>query len=972
MALIPVVESALAIMRLSCEKFFVLLSVFVTYLLFRRPPWPARIFVRFISRVSSTFQKVILYSFPAVCWLYGAGFFFSMFVSVVFWGPPLAQLYEGMRTAVAALRVKTLRPATAAEIERMGGNCAICWGEMVVAQPGAGAARGGSTAGTGSGGARGRSGAVATYVIRLQQDGRHETQHTGGDDIAGGRGDGADSGSGGGGANGSSPAGYSLACGHSYHSACLMQWLQQCHAQSVAPTCPMCQATIQMELRWHWPRPWGRQAGAGRVEGGLELPEDVLDDPHQPGGAGADDGFAEMEHHEELLELLHDMPQLPMAMDHAMGPGPGGQLPLLLQGEEPRLGEERGRGQVAFGLHQGEQREQREEEEEEQQRPQGPAAADREVAGGRRPQDAFDARRSSGRNGDGDVGGSDAQKAGSSIACGSSGQVCDNEGTSRRQSAQASGSHASQASCSHDTGQFGSSCGPSQACSSSGSRPGSRVGSRGSCSCQAGSRPGASQVCCSCGAGQAGGGCGARQAGGGSGGAGADGGVAEGATASGCADPPCAQGSNPLVGEIHMKITEVPWEWGQPALDPAVMESLWQTGQCIIPHHVYHVQPPDEERDVDGAPRPPETHFMFSVITMPNNLRQAAGMAAQAIHAAGVASGLLDGAAGAAALAPAGQPHTDALPPASPAEATEAATRAGDGAGPSEGLQAAAPALALDAAAGPAGVSSSGQPARSPGSPHGDADRPMMGLTRRRASAATASTSTGLARRGHVGDLDRLPRQTSELAKALLRNMSENQATPPQRSPVTRPTPAAHTSPGMRAMTASPQAAATSAAPQPCTVAHATATAPQPCVTSGGSEPSVFERTVSDWVADVGHFGRAAGTAGQAGSGPLPDQGKQVWTAPASGSAPGLAPGASHPQHQCRLGIDGDSSNDMDRTRSRDVAGAGVRTSIMKCAAGWAQRRAEGQTRGQLTGGSADPGAAASSSRAGHMPSSRN
>ena len=30
--------------------------------------------------------QVILLSFPAVCWIYGAGFIFSAFVSVIFWG----------------------------------------------------------------------------------------------------------------------------------------------------------------------------------------------------------------------------------------------------------------------------------------------------------------------------------------------------------------------------------------------------------------------------------------------------------------------------------------------------------------------------------------------------------------------------------------------------------------------------------------------------------------------------------------------------------------------------------------------------------------------------------------------------------------------------------------------------------------------------------------------------------------------
>ena len=42
-------------------------------------------------------MQVILYSFPAVCWLYGAGFIFSSFVSIVFWGASVQQLYESLR-----------------------------------------------------------------------------------------------------------------------------------------------------------------------------------------------------------------------------------------------------------------------------------------------------------------------------------------------------------------------------------------------------------------------------------------------------------------------------------------------------------------------------------------------------------------------------------------------------------------------------------------------------------------------------------------------------------------------------------------------------------------------------------------------------------------------------------------------------------------------------------------------------------
>ena len=42
--------------------------------------------------------QAILYSFPAICWLYGAGLLFSSFASLVFWGQPAAKLVEKLRT----------------------------------------------------------------------------------------------------------------------------------------------------------------------------------------------------------------------------------------------------------------------------------------------------------------------------------------------------------------------------------------------------------------------------------------------------------------------------------------------------------------------------------------------------------------------------------------------------------------------------------------------------------------------------------------------------------------------------------------------------------------------------------------------------------------------------------------------------------------------------------------------------------
>ena len=57
--LVPRVEVSRAIMRLACEKFFVLISVLATYLLFRdEAPRPARLIIRLNHRLSVLFQRV--------------------------------------------------------------------------------------------------------------------------------------------------------------------------------------------------------------------------------------------------------------------------------------------------------------------------------------------------------------------------------------------------------------------------------------------------------------------------------------------------------------------------------------------------------------------------------------------------------------------------------------------------------------------------------------------------------------------------------------------------------------------------------------------------------------------------------------------------------------------------------------------------------------------------------------------------
>ena len=56
---IILVEAALAVMRLSCEKLFVLVAVFVAFLLFRDDvPGYARVLIRTNHHISTIFQRV--------------------------------------------------------------------------------------------------------------------------------------------------------------------------------------------------------------------------------------------------------------------------------------------------------------------------------------------------------------------------------------------------------------------------------------------------------------------------------------------------------------------------------------------------------------------------------------------------------------------------------------------------------------------------------------------------------------------------------------------------------------------------------------------------------------------------------------------------------------------------------------------------------------------------------------------------
>ena len=68
----------------------------------RRVPSP-------FHRLVSLDPQAILYSFPAVCWIYGAGFIFSTFVSVVFWGNPIMNAYQTLRNNSSTIRIKALK-----------------------------------------------------------------------------------------------------------------------------------------------------------------------------------------------------------------------------------------------------------------------------------------------------------------------------------------------------------------------------------------------------------------------------------------------------------------------------------------------------------------------------------------------------------------------------------------------------------------------------------------------------------------------------------------------------------------------------------------------------------------------------------------------------------------------------------------------------------------------------------------------
>lgn len=202
--LVPLVELALAIMRLSCERWFSLMAVFTSFIIFRDPPAYVQKYIRILATMCRLFQQTIIMSFPAVCWGYGAGFLFSMFASVVFWAGPILRIFERIKKVATEVRPVHWHAVTDAEIERMGGSCAICWGDI----------------------------AVSDDVV-MDEDSEDPSVDDG-------------------------DRGVGLHCGHAYHKKCILEWLHSCFGQSRKATCPMCQAQVLLRVKYKFISPFRR------------------------------------------------------------------------------------------------------------------------------------------------------------------------------------------------------------------------------------------------------------------------------------------------------------------------------------------------------------------------------------------------------------------------------------------------------------------------------------------------------------------------------------------------------------------------------------------------------------------------------------------------------------------------------------------------------------------------------------------
>lgn len=275
------VEAALTIMRLSCEQYFTLISVFAAYLLFRqRLPPIARQVIWVNHRVSNIFKKAILYSFPAICWLYGAGLMFSSFASLVFWGQPAAHLYEMLRTNFTTVHPVGLQDANEAQIEQMNNNCAVCWSSMTVVKSTPSAAPPSSPEP-----APGQNG--STEEEDEEQPGPQDlpqgfmqlpftVQATAAVVGAGAPAEEEDE------TAMEQHACKALPCGHAFHEACIAKWLAQCYGQSRQPTCPMCNLVIKLQVSYQFFRRGSRPALQEQGQHGRAPGQQQHQRPHSP------------------------------------------------------------------------------------------------------------------------------------------------------------------------------------------------------------------------------------------------------------------------------------------------------------------------------------------------------------------------------------------------------------------------------------------------------------------------------------------------------------------------------------------------------------------------------------------------------------------------------------------------------------------------------------------------------------------